>query len=431
MVPRPQPAAGRGRGRLVIVQPMTLLWIGIALLLALALAWLLPSLWRPGAASPAAAGANVAVYRDQLQEAERDLAADLITPERYQQLKAEIQRRVLEDTAAASTPAAAGASARRTALVLAVLIPLASVATYLAIGQPRAVQSLAADAESHAVGAAQIEDMVARLAERLQAEPANPEGWQMLARSYAALGRHADALAALRKLDQLQPDNPDTLADLADVMAMSQGRSLAGEPARLVDKALALNPQHPKALALAGTISFDAGDYRQARERWQRLLAQLPPDSELARTVQGSIDEAERLAAAGGTTLPPPSAPSAAASAPAAARLTGEVVLSPELAARVAAGDTVFVYARAAEGPRMPLAIVRQPAGGWPLRFTLDDSSAMSPQSRLSGARSVVVVARISKSGNAMPQSGDLIGESAPMSPHAQGLRIVIDRVQP
>lgn len=413
---------------------MTLLWIGIALLLALALAWLLPSLWRPGAASPAAAGANVAVYRDQLQEAERDLAADLITPERYQQLKAEIQRRVLEDTAAASAPAAAGSSARRTALALAVLIPLASVATYLAIGQPRAVQALAADAESPAVGAAQIEDMVARLAERLQAEPANPEGWQMLARSYAALGRHADALAALRKLDQLQPDNPDTLADLADVMAMSQGRSLAGEPARLVDKALALNPQHPKALALAGTIAFDAGDYRKASDQWQRLLAQLPPDSELARTVQGSIDEAERLAAAGGAAVPSPSVPSASASAPAAAaaaRLSGEVALSPELAARVAAGDTVFVYARAAEGPRMPLAIVRQPAGSWPLRFTLDDSSAMSPQSRLSGARSVVVVARISKSGNAMPQSGDLIGESAPMSPHAQGLRIVVDRVQP
>jgi cytochrome c-type biogenesis protein CcmH len=258
----------------------------------------------------------------------------------------------------------------------------------------------------------------------------------MLARSHAALGRYADAVAALRKLDELQPDNPDTLSDLADVIGMSQSRQLSGEPTRLVQRALAINPQHPKALALAGTIAFDAGDYRAAREQWQRLAALLPADSELARAVQGSIDEATtRLAAVGGAAAPAvtPAPSPAPASAPAAAdaRLTGEVSLSPELAARVAAGDTVFVFARAAEGPRMPLAIVRQPVAGWPLRFTLDDSSAMSPQLRLSGARMVVVVARISKSGQAMPQSGDLIGESAPVSPPAQGLRIVIDRVQP
>lgn len=415
---------------------MTLLWIGIALLVLVALGWLLPSLWRPRAAAPAAAGANVAVYRDQLQEAERDLAADLITPERFEQLKAEIQRRVLEDTAADAAPAAATPPARRTAIALALVLPLASVATYLALGQPQAVQTLAADAARQQVGAEDIEAMVARLAERLKAEPNNAEGWRMLARSHAALGRYADAVAALRKLDELQPDNPDTLSDLADVIGMSQSRQLSGEPTRLVQRALAINPQHPKALALAGTIAFDAGDYRAAREQWQRLAALLPADSELARAVQGSIDEATtRLAAVGGAAAPAvtPAPSPAPASAPAAAdaRLTGEVSLSPELAARVAAGDTVFVFARAAEGPRMPLAIVRQPVAGWPLRFTLDDSSAMSPQLRLSGARMVVVVARISKSGQAMPQSGDLIGESAPVSPPAQGLRIVIDRVQP
>ena len=415
---------------------MTLLWIGIALLVLVALGWLLPSLWRPRAAAPAAAGANVAVYRDQLQEAERDLAADLITPERFEQLKAEIQRRVLEDTAADAAPAAATPPARRTAIALALVLPLASVATYLALGQPQAVQTLAADAARQQVGAEDIEAMVARLAERLKAEPGNAEGWRMLARSHAALGRYADAVAALRKLDELQPDNPDTLSDLADVIGMSQSRQLSGEPTRLVQRALAINPQHPKALALAGTIAFDAGDYRAAREQWQRLAALLPADSELARAVQGSIDEATtRLAAVGGAAAPAvtPAPSPAPASAPAAAdaRLTGEVSLSPELAARVAAGDTVFVFARAAEGPRMPLAVVRQPVAGWPLRFTLDDSSAMSPQSRLSGARTVVVVARISKSGQAMPQSGDLIGESAPVSPPAQGLRIVIDRVQP
>ncbi|MBK9363352.1 MAG: c-type cytochrome biogenesis protein CcmI [Rubrivivax sp.] len=413
-----------------------LLGIGIALLLLLALGWLLPGLLRPrGGRATAAAGANAAVYRDQLREAERDLAADLITSERFEQLRAEIQHRVLEDTAMAPAPAAAASPARRTALVLALLLPAASVATYLALGQPAATLApAAADSARHEVGAEQIEAMVARLAERLQAEPANPEGWQMLARSQAALGRHADAVAALRQLDRLQPDNPDTLADLADLVAVVNGRRLAGEPAQLVQRALALNPLHPKALALAGTIAFDAGDYAAARDQWQRLVAQLPADSELARNLQDSIAEADRLAAAGGASAPavptPASAP-AAASTPAAAGLGGEVVVSPELAGRVAAGDTVYVFARAADGPRMPLAIVRQPVGSWPLRFTLDDRSAMTPQSRLSAARSVVVVARISRSGDALPQRGDLIGESAPLGPNAQGVRIVIDRVQP
>jgi len=411
------------------------LGIGIALLLLLALGWLLPGLLRPrGGRATAAAGANVAVYRDQLQEAERDLAADLITPERYEQLRAEIQRRVLEDTSNAAAPVAAS-PARRTALVLAVLLPLASVGTYLAIGQPQALQALAADEAQHAVGAQDVEAMVAKLAERLQAEPGNAEGWLMLARSYAALGRHPDAVAALRKLDQLQPDNPDTLADMADVIAMANGRRLEGEPARLVARALAINPQHPKALALGGTIAFEAGDYRGAREQWQRLVAQLPADSELARTVQGSIDEAERLAAAAGTAPARAAPPTAAAATPAAAAsgpaLTGEVTLSPALAARVAAGDTLYVFARPADGPRMPLAILRQPVGDWPLRFRLDDSSAMTPASRLSGARTVVVGARISRSGNATAQSGDLVGQSEPVASDAQGVRIVIDRVNP
>jgi len=420
------------------------LGIGIALLLLLALGWLLPGLLRPrGGGAAAAAGANVAVYRDQLAEAERDLAADLITPERFEQLRAEIQRRVLEDTAGA--PASMAVSpARRTALVLALLLPLASVATYLVVGQPRALQALAeAQADAHPVGAQDVEAMVAKLAERLQADPANAEGWLMLARSHAALGRHGDAVAALRKLDQLQPDNPDTLTDLADVIAMVNDRRLDGEPAQLVQRALAINPQHPKALALGGTMAFDAGDYRGARDQWQRLLAQLPADSELARTVQGSIEEADRLAAAAGTApaaatatpAAPTAAPATAASPPPAAAsgpaLTGEVALSPALAARVAAGDTLYVFARPAEGPRMPLAILRQPVGDWPLRFRLDDGSAMTPQSRLSGASSVVVGARISRSGNATAQSGDLVGQSEPVAANAQGVRIVIDRVNP
>jgi cytochrome c-type biogenesis protein CcmH len=164
----------------------------------------------------------------------------------------------------------------------------------------------------------------------------------------------------------------------------------------------------------------------------------VPPESEIGRAVQGSIEEATRLAAAAaagpGAAASAPASTGRPASAPATAAtasISGEVSLSPELAGRVAAGDTVYVFARAAEGPRLPLAIVKQAAGSWPLRFTLDDSTAMSPDARLSSATSVVVVARVSRSGNATPQPGDLVGQTAPLSPGSAPVRLVIDRVQP
>lgn len=416
-------------------------WVLAALLLVGALLLLLPALWAPRpAAQGQAGGANVAVYRDQLREAERDLAADLITPDRFEQLRSEIQRRVLEDTQAAAAPGGALQPARRMALALALVIPAASIATYLALGEPEAtapfVPPPAAMAEGarHEITEEQIQRMVAALAERLKAEPGNPEGWLMLGRSYTALGRYSDAVLAFRKASALMPGNANVLADLADVTGMAQGKQLAGEPARLVQQALDADPRNVKALALAGSVAFEAKDYAAARGYWERLMAVVPPDSDMARSVQGSIAEARQLE--GGTAAAAPAAATAAAptapAAPAASvKLTGEVVLSPELAARVAAGDTLFVFARAAQGPRIPLAILRQPVGQWPVRFTLDDSMSMAPDLKLSAHAQVVVGARVSRSGEAMPQSGDLVGQSSTVAHTAQGLRIVIDKTQP
>ena len=422
---------------------MVMFWVVAGLLLVGALLLMLPALWAPRAAVQGqAGGANVAVYRDQLKEAERDLAADLISPDRFEQLKTEIQRRVLEDTQAAAAPVPAARPARRLALALAVLMPVASVATYLALGEPDAtapmvVQAPAAGGERHEVTAEQIQRMVSALAERLKAEPNNAEGWLMLGRSYTALSRYRDAAGAFRKASELMPGNANVLADLADVVGMAQGKRLAGEPARLVQQALDADPRNEKALALAGSVAFEAKDYASARGYWERLAAVVPPDSEMARSVQGSIAEARQLEG-GAPAVPSTAAAAATAAAPRASaapaadvKLSGEVQLAPNLLARVAAGDTVFVFARAAQGPRIPLAIVKQPAGSWPLRFTLDDSMAMAPTLKLSGFENVVVGARVSKSGNAMPQSGDLVGQSEPLSHNTQGLRIVIDKVQP
>ena len=416
---------------------MIVFWVIAALLLAGALLWLVPPLLgrRAAATQPEAGVANVAVYRDQLREAEQDLAADLITPERFAQARAEIERRVLEDTAAAASGTVApGRASRRTASVLALLVPLASVGTYLAIGEPRALDAAVAAATAgdgeHAVSRGQIAGMVATLAERMQAQPGDVQGWLMLGRSYSALGRYAEAVAALRQAVGHHPRDVDLLADLADMLGMQQGRKLAGEPQRLVLQALALDPRHVKSLALAGSAAFEAQDYAAARAFWGRLLAAAPADSELADSARGGIAEAERRL--GGPARAAAGAPGAAASVAAGReRITGQVRLDPQLATRVSAGDTLFVYARAAEGPRLPLAIVKRAAGELPLRFELDDTSAMTPEHRLSGQAQVVVEARISKSGQATPRSGDLVGQAGPLAPGTQDLKITIDRLQP
>lgn len=299
-------------------------------------------------------------------------------------------------------------------------------------------QSAAAPPPAAASGAggdparAQIAAMVDQLAERLKSRPDDAEGWQMLSRSYAALGRHAEAVDAYRKAVALNPRDPSLLVDLGASLVALDRDAMHGEPTRLVERALALDPAHPKALAFAGLIAFDRKDYPTAVKHWEALARVEPPDSPFAQQIRASVAQARQLAGL------PPSAESAPAATPAAsspplpagtpARVSGTVRLAPSLKARVAPEDTLFVFARAAgEGaPRMPLAILRRQAKDLPLQFTLDDSLSMSPAARLSGATQVVVGARLSRSGDAMPQPGDLQGLSAAVAVGTTGLQIEI-----
>ena len=419
---------------------MTVFWLVAALFLAGALVFLLPALWSPRAGSATALGANLAVHRDQWAEAERDLANGQISPERLAQVQAEIRRRALEDSEAAEP--APLRPARRTAWALALLIPLGSVLTYLQLGRPEAAAPQLRQAVTgprHSVTPEQIQQMATALAERLKSEPQDLEGWLMLARSYTVLGRYRDAVTAFSRASQLGPPDAGILADLADVTGMAQGKRLAGEPARLIQQALDVDPRHVKALALAGSVAFEARDYTAARGYWLRLVAVVPAESSMARSIQNNIAEATQLES-GGTaarnappaTLATPSTPPATPDAePAALAVRGQVQISSELASRMAPGDTLFVFARAVQGPRMPLAILRLPAQAGAVSFTLDDSTAMAPELRLSGFAQVVVGARVSGRGSATPQPGDLVAQSEPVAPGATGVQVVIDRVQP
>lgn len=430
------PDTGNGFPFLGQGSAVTIFWVVVALLLAGVLLMLLPPLWqaRHSASPPTADGVNLSIYRDQLHEVERDLDAGLIAAEQMGHVRFDIQRRLLEDRPTPVTPVAP-AAARRSAVALALLIPIGSVLSYLALGDQRALAPVTAptvaSADSrHSVAPDQIEKMVTALAERLRSEPDNAEGWMMLGRSYTALDRYADAVIAFRRASTLAPSNASLLADFADVLGMAQGKRLSGEPARLIQQALDADPRHVKALALAGSVSFESHDYAAARGYWERLIAVVPPDSDIARSVRGSISQALQLEGAAS----PAASATVATDAPSAAgtlSVSGEVAISQGLANDVAPGDTLFVFARAMQGPRMPLAIVKRPVGSWPSSFVLDDTMAMGPDLKLSRFGKVVVTARISRSGAASPQSGDLVGQSEPVAPGARGLRITVDRVQP
>lgn len=430
---------------------MIIFWIAAAGLLCLALGLVLTPLLRARADATGgpAHGSNLSILRDQLRQIEEERAAGLSTPAEHQAARAELERRVLDEEATpeAGTPLKRSGARRaaRTAWVVGLLVPVLALGAYGQLGTPAALspQVVATEEPTDAGQAAQLAELnglVDKLGERMAQEPGNLEGWTQLGRAYAMLQRYEEAKNANRHAMGLGAPSAQLLADQADVLAMLQGQSTRGEPDRLIEQALQLDGRNVKALALAGSAATERRDFALAIRHWTLALQLAPAGSTLANNLESSLAEARSAAQAQAT--PAPAAPSTtggagsagvAAAAPVAGTraVSGTVRLAPALAARVAPGDTLFVYARAAQGPRMPLAIVRTTAASLPFSFTLDDSTAMSPQARLSQFDSVVVSARISKSGEALPSSGDLVGQMGPLSPPSQGLQITIDAVQP
>ena len=274
----------------------------------------------------------------------------------------------------------------------------------------------------------QVEALVAKLAERMQSRPDDAEGWLMLARSQMMLGRLPEALAAFERLIQLRPDDANTLVDYADALAVKNGRSLEGEPLRLIERALKLEPDHLKALALAGSAAFNRQDDIKAVLYWDRAVSIGPAEHEIVQMARdGAAAARERSKMPVAAAAAPVAAPVAAA----ASAVSGTVRLSAALKAQASPDDVVFIFARPADGSRMPLAILRKQVKDLPAAFTLDDSLAMSPAARLSLAQQVIVGARISKSGQAMPQPGDLQGLSAPVKVGTTGLVVEISTQLP
>jgi cytochrome c-type biogenesis protein CcmH len=262
-----------------------------------------------------------------------------------------------------------------------------------------------------------VEALVVTLAARLKDSPGDVDDWSLLGRSYAVLGRDDQAVWALKQAVALQGADAALLTDLAEALAVASGRRLDGEPKRLVEQALTIDPNHLKALSLAGVHAFNQQDYALALRHWETLV-RLAPGHPMARQVRDGIDEARQRAGSAGSTL------SAFRSS-----VSGIVTLAPALAAKARPDDAVFIFARAADEPGMPLSMLRKQVKDLPLHFSLDDSMAVTPAAKLSAASRLVVGARIGASGHGTAQPGDLQGLSAPVAPGAAGLAIQIDEV--
>lgn len=420
---------------------MMLFWVIAACLIVAALLFVVPPLLKRTVAAPTVDHdhLNVSVYRDQLTELEKDLANGVISQEQHDRSRLEIERRMLSDVKPSdegSKPAPLTAASRVSAIGIAVLLPVATLLIYRTIGTPiamdeKAVEQVAAqEAESaHADTGKQVANMIAELQARLEQEPDNLEGWLMLARSYRFLKRHGEAAAAFEKALPVMEGNAQLLADYADTLAMSTNGDLSGRPIQLIDRALQADPTNVQALWLKGTHQYESQDYAGALQTWRRLQHIVPPGSEESQIMANNISEIESRMRTAGLTVPADDAPIAAA--PAVVGVSGRVMLAAELQGKVAPGDTVFVFARAANGPRIPLAIVKKPAAELPMEFSLDSSMAMMPDMSLANYKDVVIGARISKTGNAMAQSGDLEGLSPVVQVGATGLVVTIDRAVP
>ncbi len=385
-------------------------WLSAAAMVAIALAFLLPPLLRrPKGTGPARSTINVDIYRDRLAELEAERGSGTLTDTEYKEARAELERAMLTDVAGPDDPAAPVAATPRAVVVaVAIFVPVLAGGLYWKLGALDRVLSPAAPpaAQAGQPDMHSIEQMVSKLAAKLAADPKNAEGWGMLGRSYVVLGRYGEAVLAFSKARELTGDTPELLADQAEAMALANNNTLTGEPEVLVKRALKKEPDQPKALWLAGHAAIQQGRTAEGIAYWRRLVARMPAESAGRQKVEQLIAQVQGQA---GVAAAPAPTPEQAAST---ASISVRVALAPTLKDKVHPDDTVFIFARAAEGPKMPLAIVKKQVKDLPLMVQLDDSMAMMPQMRLSNFQQVIVGARVSKSGDAVPKSGDLQGLS-------------------
>lgn len=433
---------------------MTVFWGLATVMVIIALLFTVPWLLRTGRSPrnvrPDPDAINTRIIKAQLAELDTDLKMGRLDENQYAAARHDLERELLDDLAPSGAPATTkpARGGQWLVVLLVVAIPLMAVALYQQLGSKQIItlleQSGGATANSgtpgkHEMGEQSLEHMTDVLAERLKNKPDDQRGWILLARSYETLNRYADALGAYRNARRLSGDNPEVLADYADALVMANGGRFNDEAGEVLQKALEAQPDNVKALWLIGHWKNQQGAYTEALNYWQRAAALLPAGSQDSTIIAQQISQLQQRlgitpTAPVAVASPSPATPPATAGGTAAAgqTITVTVALDPALAAQAAPESTVFIFARAVQGPRMPLAIIRRQVKDLPVTVTLDDSLAMSPAMTLSKFDQVTIGARVSASGNAMPQSGDLEGSQSPVSVASPGtVAVTIDRKVP
>lgn len=369
-------------------------WFLAAAMIGAAVASVLRPLLRRAAPAQDDSGFRYAAYRAEMSELEGDTESGVIDGAQMEAARADIGRELLQATGTDSEPAQQSRPERRwiASAVIAVLLPAFSLFIYLHIGAP----DLAGPGDQADQAHANVEHMVESLRQRLEQQPDDKDGWLMLARSYMVMGKYDAAVQAMERVYKFAGDDPVVLIRYADALSMADGGRIGDKALGMVEKVLKEQPHDANGLMLAGMAAAQRGDTRKAVDYWNRLLPELPGDSQAAAEVRSLIARADK---SGTTSTATPGG--------------GSISVHVQLASNLHADpdDTVFVIAKAPNGPPMPLAVVRRKAGELPLDITLDDSSAMSSSAKLSDFSQVDLSARVSKSGDALRKSGDLIGD--------------------
>ena len=407
---------------------MIIFWTLAAAMLLLGVWFVVRPLLRPGHSFMSGRQEhNIDIARERLKALENEYAQGIIDQKMFDQAYLEIEQILANDLGLETEKAISDggtASSTGTAVTVGLVVPLATLLMYGFLGN---VESLDVNPgkEPSSVGRAtnprqlaSVDDMVGRLAERLKENPGDPNGWRLLARSYLVMERYSEAIEALRRARGLVGDDPDVLVELAEAIARAQDNSFEGQPSALLAQALEKAPENPSGLWLGGRSALIEQNLPLALEYWRKLNAVLPEDAEGAESVRLAIAKVEEaLGQVAVRESPVTQSEGVAAEAESSQPgITVKVGLDKALMAAVDLDDTVFIYAQALTGPPMPLAISRKKVRDLPLEVKLNNSMAMTPAMTLSNFPQVRVVARISKSGNAIPQPGDFKGQAEPVT---------------
>ena len=380
---------------------------------------------RPVVTHASQAKANAKVYRDQILDLDREHESGHISDAEWQQSRDELSMRLLEDTAAQDDPAAKQEKpALWTAVIIAVAMPIGAMSLYMWVGEPDALQPMSVNSTEKA-DQVELAKMAESLAKKLNDKPDNLQGWVMLGRTYRTMDKFDAAVQAYDRALKLSADD-DLKLERVEVLAMKSQGNFEGEPWNVIREILQRDPQHYGALLLAGSASYSHAQYADALKYWQQARKPLAADNPDLPGLDDAIASVQQKLGLPVKAVSAVGSASKANAANSGSTVSGQVLIAEALKAKVKPSDVVFIYATPANGERMPLAIFKTTVAQLPLAFTLDDSTAMTPERKLSGAGEVLVKVRVSKSGNAMPQSGDLSGTLGPVKVGAKGLLLEI-----